>query len=90
LPKELLGNNGLMNDLSSSGSALTVELLVYSDGFGPQGMGAELAQLYSVALPERDQLQAASPVQVIPPQQAVKIAGEPAANPQAVLLNVER
>jgi hypothetical protein len=53
-------------------------------------MGADLAQLYSMPLPERDQLQSALPVQVIPQQQVAKIAGEPAANPQAVVLNVER
>jgi hypothetical protein len=60
LPSGLLKDNRLRNDPEglepAYGHNLVVDLLVYSDGPGADGMGAELAKTYSMPLPVISQL----------------------------------
>jgi len=68
--------NGQFNPGGSS-QGLRVDLLVYADGYGADGMGAEQLQVYSMPLPHRHQLHSAPENPVLPSDVMSQLA-EPA------------
>lgn len=65
LPTDLLRDNNLTGDISNDTASdiqgMQVELLVYGDGLGTDGMGAEQLQSYTRTLPIGNQLMSVAP-----------------------------
>ena len=78
LPDEIWRDSSLMastvNSQANRGDSpgLRVELLVYGDGQGPDGMGAEQLQVYSLPMPGRNQLHSGMGNQERSPQASLK------------------